>query len=165
MKTKYLVVLLLLSVLANAFLGGMMLSDHLHRGGMGKDGRPPMGGMIFDRLIDQSEKISPEGRTTVAEITSKYQAVADKNGEGDKHQLFEEIQKIMTAPKFDKQKMEDIHLKLNSGEAKFKESIGRMMIEIASSLSDEDRILFFKELFPPRPPMPMGERPHHKQED
>ena len=89
-----------------------------------------------------------------------------KNPIVDKRILFEDIQATMTAPTFDKVKMEKLHKEMNSSESKFKESIGQMMIEIASALSNEDRILFFKELFP-HPPMDKdmheGGQPHESK--
>lgn len=161
MKTKHLIILFVVSLLINAFLGGMMLSGCLDRDrmpfpqmGMKKGGMPPpMEGMIFKRLTEQSEKISPAGQKTVEGIVAKYQGQADKGGMFDKRHLFDDIQATMTAPKFDKQKIEKIHKELNAGETKFKESIGLMMIEIASKLSDKDRIQFFQSLFPPHPDM------------
>jgi len=157
MKTKYLIALFLVSLLLNAFLGGMLLSGYLQHGsmqmGMKKDGGPHMESMIFKRMIDQSEELSADGQKKVAVIVEKFQKLNEKSGIEDKHQLFDDIQTTMTAPTFDKQKIERIHKELNVSEAKFKESIGKMMIEIASELSNEDRIRFFQGLFPPHPPM------------
>jgi Spy/CpxP family protein refolding chaperone len=171
MKTKYILPMLFASLLLNAFLGGMMLSNYLHGGSMpfgqfgpmgNKGDRPPgMEVMIFKRLNDQSEKISPEGRTKVEGIVEKYQKVAEKNGMGDKRHFFDDVQATMTAPKFDKAKMEKIHKELNANETKLKESVGLMMIEIASTLSDEDRIQFFQGLFPHLPDMDKARSDDH----
>lgn len=163
MTTKHLVYFLVASLMVNAFLGGMMLSRCVDRGNfpfpkMGKDFNkgdmgPPREDMFFQRMTEQGEKLSPEGQKQVGVIVDKYKKAADKNGMDDKHKLFDEIHATMTAPVFDKAKIEKLHEQLNSGEDKFKDSVGKMMIEIASTLSTEDRINFFEELFPPHPPM------------
>lgn len=172
MKTKYIVIAFLVSLLLNAFLGGMMLSNHIHRDQMPffkermrKDGGPQRKeDMIFQRVTEQSEKLSAEGQKKVGEIVGKYHKKDDIKGPEDKHKLFDEIQATMTAPKFDKAKMEKIHQTLNADENKDREAVGRMMIEIASTLSDEDRIQFFQGLFPQHPQME-GKRDRHGPDD
>jgi Spy/CpxP family protein refolding chaperone len=153
MRTKYLVAMFLVSLLLNAFVGGKMLSGYIEHGamqmGMKKDGGPHMESIIFKRVNEQSEKLSPDGQKKVAVIVEKFQKLNEKSGVEDKHELFDEIQTTMTAPTFDREKIEKIHKELNVSETKFKETIGKMMIEIASELSNEDRIKFFQGLFPP----------------
>lgn len=159
MKRDHLVFIFIASLMFNAFLGGLLLSgrignDPMPFPKMGKDDMgPPKEDMIFKRLTERAEKLSPDGQKKVVAIVEKYEKAADKNGMNDKRHFFDDIQATMTAPNFDKAKIEKIHKELNSSESKFKESIGQMMIEIASGLSNEDRIQFFQELFPQHPPM------------
>lgn len=157
MNNKYITIALGISILVNAFLCGFALSHHIdkeHLPFMGGDhrGPPPMEDMILHMVKSQSEKLSPEGRKTVMSIADKYQTIIRKSDMSHMEHIFTDIQKAMTADTFDKAKVESLHKQLNLTEINMKDAIGNMMVDIASHLSNSDRVAFFTDLFPPPPP-------------
>jgi Spy/CpxP family protein refolding chaperone len=166
MNNKHLGIIVGISVLLNAFLGGLVLSNFLPRDHVPfardhKGGPPPMEEMMLNMIIDQSGKLSEDGHHKVEKIAGKYREIILQAKQNDPHQIFSEIHATMMAENFDKTKAEQLHKKINTAESKLKESIGNMMIEIAGSLSKEDRLLFFKDILAPHPPDFHGDKDRH----
>jgi hypothetical protein len=142
-----------LSILFNAFLCGFIFSINIHPNRMPFMGRehspPPMEDMILDMTKSQSRKLSADGQRKIVEITDKYQEKFHKSKIVNAHDIIDKIHIAMTAESFDKTKVEKLHQYLSDKERQSKNNISNMMIEIADTLSNTDRILFFKELVPP----------------
>ncbi|HAJ89964.1 MAG TPA: hypothetical protein DCM27_02960 [Rhodospirillaceae bacterium] len=155
MKTKYIVMILAASVLLNAFCVGMITSckwdmrnlPFPHKAG----GPPPMEDMVLRKVEDQKHQLSAAGQKQLDHILAQYRPLLTGQQRDDMPQLFAQIHQVVTAETFDKAKLVSLHHQINNTEMKGRETVGNMMTEIAASLSDADRLTFFKE-FIPEPP-------------
>lgn len=155
---KHLSLLLAVSVLMNAFLAGFVISGcrdgdrpPFPHGPHGEGGPPHERGSMSDHILNNSAGLSKEGQKIVSDIVTKHKAVLDGDKVDGNRAIFDEISNALTAPKFDKDKIVALHKKLSDSEVKMKTAIGDTMTEIAESLSDKDRIAFFKDMLPPHP--------------
>jgi len=168
MNSKYLGIIIGVSALLNAFLGGLTLSHILPREHIpfakGPPSPPAMEDMMLNMIENHAKNLSETGRSTVDEIVRNSRENIHPSPENDPRSLFEEIHAAMMAEDFDKTKIEKLHKTINTAELKQKEAIGAMMVKIASSLSKEDRILFFKNLFPSPPPKDHQGKENHPDE-
>jgi len=162
MEQKYIKGIFVVSILVNAFLCGVLISGHapqdrdpfMVRGGDRDGGRMhgPPEKMIFERIEEQSKTISSGGQKKVADILQEYEGAFTSDSRDDIKDVFTEIHQTITAPQFDKAKLKSLHDKIRQRDAKQKNVISDMILDIASTLSDEDRIKLFKDLLPPPPP-------------
>lgn len=163
MKNK-LVIGLAVSVLLNAFLAGFIFSGCKDAGPPpfhhGPDGGPPHErGSMVDHILKNSSDLSEQGQQSVKDIVSKHKEALDNDKIDSNRTIFDEISKVLTAQKFDKSKIVELHKKLGDSETKMKTEIANTMTEIAESLSDEDRIKFFKKMLPKKPDGNFGDGP------
>lgn len=169
MSTKYIVMMLTASILLNAFFVGMMVSckwdmrnlPFPHKSG----GPPPMEEMILRKIVEQKDKLSPEGQKQLDVILDKYRPLLTATEKDDMPQLFAQIHQVMTADQFDKAKLVRLHQQINHMEMKGRETIATMMTDIAATLSDKDRIDFFKEFIPGSPHKMKPDGPHDDLHD
>ena len=154
MNNKYVGFILGVSIILNAFLIGLNAKHLVPRGHDGFSQRggmpPPMEEMILNKVRGQATRLSPEGQKKVEEVAEKYAPMIRPSEKSAMPHIFDEIHEVMTAKTFDKAKLKKLHQDINSADLKSKQSVGQMMEEIASSLSDADRIQFFEGMFPPR---------------
>lgn len=155
---KNLSLFLAVSVLLNAFLAGFIISGcrdggppPFPHGPHGGDGPPHERGSMVDHILESSAGLSKEGQKIVSDVVAKHKSALNDDKMETTRAIFDEIGTALTAPKFDKAKIVALHKKLNETEVKMKTAIGDTMTEIAQSLSDQDRIAFFKEMLPPPP--------------
>lgn len=163
MERQYIKGIFVISILLNAFLCGILISGHIphdhgpftehdrEHDGWHKQGPPEQ--MIFGHIRDQSQKLSSDGQKTVERILQKYDSTFTFDSHDEMRNLFTEIHQTITAQKFDKVKLKALHDKIHQTETKQKNAISDMILDIASTLSDDDRINLFKNLLPPPPDM------------
>lgn len=177
---KKIAILLGISVLANAFLGGFIISQGVKQSfgpfyNFGKDGggpRTPNPMMLLEDMTARIQTLSPEGKDKATAILNKFKRENLLNRLMDNRSLFEEGHNILTADKLDRNKLEEIHKKMAAQGLRIRSSITGMITELATTLSDEDRIKLFKDIIPkapnkgnPNQPPPPEARPCHGPEN
>ncbi len=175
-KTNRLPVALAMSVLLNAFLLGYILSgpmsphtksfpEHSEFGmNMDHDGPPPP---MFDqsdgprgdkgpngpedhiaKLFEEKARALPiETRSKVMDIIGKYKA--ESKTEQDISQIFDNLQTALTADPLDRQQIIDLHKSMRQSDLANKDRMEQMVLDIAQTLSPEERKDFFR-MGPPR---------------
>jgi len=170
MKTENVVLVSLgVSVALNAFLLGVMTS------------RPvaPFGHMMERRheVRQMGRFEGPEQRMKSAlvvlpdEYKTKVEAIIDQSATnlkkhfGNMKSNIDEMEKVLTAPKFDEKKFAEVSALLAPKDDKIKDNMSTMILSIAKLLPDEDRIKFFNKLAEDRKKGPEGRGDRHWGDD
>lgn len=156
--SKKLLLTLILSLSLNVFLVGVFIGGRLnhgpHDGPHGSDGPPPPPEMMMVRIIkDRQTSISPEGQKIITDILEKTHSDRPDMEFG---QAMADMRTVLTADKLDVTKMETLQKTIDTLEDRHHKDIGPLIQNIARSLSDQDRIAFFKKLFSGKGPRPNG---------
>lgn len=101
--------------------------------------------------------LSPEQQSVVQEILEKHRIAFEQHRENMRDKI-EHIQAALTAPKFDEKALLQA-LEQGPSRDKMKDNMKGLLIEIARTLPDEERITFFRETAPPPPPASDRKRP------
>jgi hypothetical protein len=161
------------SLLLNAFFVGFLLSHAMpghnrppmmdDRIPFGKHGGPGEleGGVPHHEppgiVLEKQAKFLPEA------YREKVQTIIRRHHDKVRSEMeslpvyFTDIQKILTAPKFDPDALKKAHEKLVPHEDAIKNDIAVMMEDIASILPDEERIRFFGDFLKDTQPPPLEE--------
>lgn len=152
MSKNKLQVVLTVSLLLNAFLLGVMVSGHFtHKppfpppGGPGGPGGPEM---MFEKAV---EALDAEYREEVAEIVTEKFTLAKERRE-EMRTTFEQLEAVLSAETFDSDAFLALEEKIHAHDEAIKNNISSMMVSIASSLPDDQRVKFFNEFFKNKPP-------------
>lgn len=143
--------ILLVSVLLNVFLIGIVISCYMMKPNRGA--LPPMRGGPEAQFERAKEFLSEDGKSIVDEVLSQQGA----NMRGNTHEiggLQREAHDVLTADYFDAKRLKNIHDKMNENGEGIKEQISQTIYDIATKLSDEDRMKFFERAFPDHPRRP-----------
>lgn len=149
-KLPTITVALVCSLIANAFLVGYIASSLV--------ARPPMlpRPMPFDRMEGALAHVSPEYQDDVQTLIDEHKEDFERRMESMRGN-FDKIQALLTAPTFDAGALRAIQKDLEKQDDP-KSDILSLLISIGQTLPDEERIRFFKESSPDRPPFG-GPRP------
>lgn len=152
MSKNKLQVVLTVSLLLNAFLLGVMVSGHfMHKppfpppGGPGGPGGPEM---MFEKAV---EAVDAAYREDVAKTVTEKFTLAKERRE-DMRTTFEQIEAVLSAETFDRDVFLALEEEIHAQDEAIKNSISSMMMSIASSLPDDQRVKFFNEFFKNKPP-------------
>lgn len=137
-NTSFATVFFVCSLMLNAFLVGFVLSNHC---------MPPHGPKRIDRMEQAAEHLSPTYRAKVEAI------LAGNHGKMDDHMKsmgnnIDRITAVLTAPKFDAEKLRTVHLDIEKSDKAMKNSMLETVTAIAKVLPDAERIKFFKDTAP-----------------
>ena len=129
--------------------------DHADRGEHGERGgdhHGPPEEMFFSHIAKEAHHLSPGGEKAVTAILEKYRSsVLGKEPDKDSDAPdadFKKIYDIVTADHVDIAALKKAHEDLNLRETRMKTTIGNVVVDIASTLSKEDRVVLFKGLIP-----------------
>lgn len=134
---------LALSLFANAFLAGYVVS------GFSGPMRPPP--PPFVRMEMAADHISPQYREKIRTLVDGHRKILDRRMQ-EMREEFDRIHAILTAPTFDAGALQDIRRNARGQEGEAKDEMLSLLIEIARTLPDEERVKFFRESAPDRPP-------------
>ena len=134
--------LLACSVLMNAFLLGHITSERP---------RPPHGGppSPLTHMEMAARHMESEHKDEILKLIKDRQSELDQNM-SEIHQIFDEIDPVLTAPKFDPAKLKALHEKLYKHDERVKSGMLDLLTQIAKALPDEERIRFFEDARPDR---------------
>ncbi len=137
----------IVSGLLNAFLLGIVFAHGFAPGPCPFP--PPGGGPPFARMEHAIGKLEPTDGAKVRAIVEAKQAAM--HSDTDKMTgAFPEMDAILTAPKFDEKALEALHNRIEGYDRNMKSDMLDLMLSIAKTLPDQERIEFFKELSPER---------------
>jgi len=140
---------LAVSVILNSFLLGLVISPKAPFGPHMMNRGGPSGAMMpppHEFRLEKAAKALPE------EYKSKVEEIIKKNHEeashhmGNIHATFDEIDKVLTADKFDEEKFKSIISKIDESDKVMKSGMLEMTLTIAKNLPDKERIEFFSQL-------------------
>lgn len=141
---------LFVSLMANAFLLGFLVA---HTAGPMPPFPPPHGrGPMPDMMMKKAVAVLDNPyRTRVRETIRQKQDKVDRE-RAQMGAVFDRLEPVFTAETFSPEKLKALELEISAHDLAMKENISSMMVEIATKLPDEQRILFFRELFSKNPP-------------
>ena len=153
-KTSFLFIALALSLLANAFVAGYVVSGFPPRHGGGQRGA------LFDKAEKALTHVSPQYQKQVWDIMQEHRDFITGHFD-ERKKRFDAVHKILTAPVFDEKALKKAMDQIDRDDVKV--SVQKMLISIAKILPDDERIRFFEESAPgpgPGGPPPFaGDRP------
>ena len=152
MSKRKISVILVTSILLNVFLIGIVASCYMVKPNRG-DRPPPRHGGPAVQFERAKEFLSDDGKSIVDEVLSQQ----GTNMRGNMHEiggLQREAHDVLTADDFEPERLNKIHDKMHSNSVGVKEQLSQTIYDIASKLSDEDRIKFFEKALPDRPHHP-----------
>jgi len=145
--TNKIMIILSTSIILNAFMAGVIVArPSMHD-------RPPfmMGG--DPRMMRELDAVSEEYRGKVQEIMKTHHQAARETMNKIQGE-FGDIKEILTAPKFNEVKFSELRKALDANDIKMKENMSDMIMSIAKTLPDDQRIKFFESMMDDmRPPM------------
>ncbi|MFA7275438.1 MAG: periplasmic heavy metal sensor [Pseudobdellovibrionaceae bacterium] len=149
-------VILVVSLMLNAFLIGKSLPDHMGppmRGGPQEMEHPegPPEAFFFGEVARKSRTLSNDGQAKIKAILAQYQT-QDGASFAQTEKLFDEAHAALLADPFEPEKLAAIHQRIGEADVAAKKQIGDMMLAIAAALSKEDRLAFFKDMGPGHKP-------------
>ena len=137
---KWLVVALFVSLMLNLFLGGIFVSKWLfHR----NSHLPRLGSM--KRMVIAAESLGDNAKKKATEIHERH-GTAIHEGMIELRKARREFNQQLVAKTLDHPRLEQVTTELTTRSREAKERIYSMMIEIATTLSPDDRILYFEQL-------------------
>lgn len=143
-------VALIVSMIANAFLVGYIASSLVTRPPL-----PPRP-MPFDRMESALSHVSPQYQDDIQNLIDEHKSEFERRIKGMRSN-FDKIQTLLTAPTFDADALRAIQQDLEKQDDP-KSDMLSLLISIGQTLPDEERIKFFEESAPDRPPFG-GPRP------
>ncbi len=133
--------LLIASLLVNAFLAGMIFSHVSFL--RPNHPRPPH--MMEHRIKKIARNLPKKYRAQVVKIIDNHDPKIRGRMDNMRFTLME-IDKVLTAEKFDEAKFMELIKNLDPKDQNIKETMSEMMLSIAKTLPDEHRIKFFKKM-------------------
>lgn len=130
------------SLILNAFLAGYATSALTRH----QWGPPPS---PFERMDKALAKVDPQNAARVRAIIETHRRNFERHMR-DRAADFDKIQTILTAPHFDAAALRKVHEDMAMEDPK-REEILSLLIAIAQTLPDDERIAFFKDSAPERP--------------
>jgi Spy/CpxP family protein refolding chaperone len=151
-KPLYLV--LFISLMANMFMGGFVISNTMMRPHH-RPPPPPMGRGMIAQFEQAKLALSSEGKVIVDGVLNKQSSNMKENMHSMMMSM-DEAQSILTSSNFDAKALEKVHQKMETNNSAIKKELADTIHDIATTLSPEDRIEFFGRALPPhsskRPP-------------
>lgn len=139
-KNENLVVAILsASIVANAFMAGIVLS------GPSMHNRPPFMMKEDPGMMRDIKVLSVEHRGAVEKIIKEHHKNI-RNDMAEIRNTFDKVAEILTAPKFDEAKLFEIKKNMEGRDGKIKDNMSDMIIKIAKTLPDDQRIKFFENV-------------------
>ncbi len=143
MKQLHLGVVLLLSLLLNAFLLGVVVSSPDLRFGF-HHFTPE------DRMAQGLGALPPGPRETVRALLDQNRAAAEGRMR-EMRDLFRQIQPTLTAAHFDADALRDLFRRIDATDLALKQAMATTLMTIATTLPDHDRQQFFRHMPPVGP--------------
>ena len=145
-KTPLCTVIFVCSLMLNAFLIGLMISNHC---------QPQVRHKRVDRMEQAAQDLDPAYRDKVQAVLAKNREKMDTRMEAMGNN-FDRITAALTAPKFDEAKLKAVHNDIARSDNAMKDSMLATATAIAKILPDSERIKFFRETAPDHPKGPHG---------
>lgn len=139
---RWLGVALVASLCLNLVVAGAVASSYwsLRRSGEGGGGRAEGGGANFGRF---AQTLPAERRAAVRKVTAEARkSIAPLRQQA--RLAREEVNRILAADAFDKEKLAAAHLSEIEAEAAVRKAVSRVMIDVVSALTPQERASFVR---------------------
>lgn len=139
---------LFISVILNVFLIGFLISTQL----MHPMHRPPPHEKGSLQHFERAKKhLSKDGQVIVTQILSERREKLKGNA-GQIQNAIQKAERILLASELDQGALLKVHQDMDQFNVAIRSELSETIYQIAIKLSSEDRIKFFREALPKRPP-------------
>ena len=139
---------LFISVILNVFLIGFLISTQL----MHPMHRPPPHKKGSLQHFERAKKhLSKDGQVIVSQILSERREKLKGNAD-QIHNTIHKAERILLAPELDQNALLKVHEDMDQFNVAITSELSETIYQIAVKLSSEDRMKFFQDALPKRPP-------------
>lgn len=143
-------VLLFVSVLVNVFLIGYVVSFYQSKP-MDHRPPPPHGGGPVMQFEKAKQGLSGEGQGVVERVLDAQRSALRVDMD-EMRDYIDAAERLLLAEEFDEVALHKAHENIDKHQGKMKANLSDLIYQIAVELSPEDRIEFFSNALPKRPP-------------